>query len=147
MLNEIPELLEAAGFHVQKTKFINIISDSKLRDVIKTYFKDTDLAKILINYPHYFLMHSSADPEKGYLYALVIEESVNLPSNNLQLYKAYFPSELMLLRVDSKEKQIQATWFNHPNNWSLLGSFLRSEIGIIDLKKLEQILKSKGWKA
>ena len=142
---ELFEVFEAAGFHVQHTGFSNILTDRNLRDVIQSEFGKTNLSSILLNYPSYFLMHSSADPEKGYLFATEVGESGRLPPLVSKLYESYFPPELMLVRIDTKAKAILATWFNRPNDWSRLGSFFSSELCITNLQEFRQVLKSQGW--
>lgn len=144
---ELSEIFEAAGFHVQKTEFSSILPDRNLREVIQSEFGKIDLSSILVNYPSFFLMHSSADPEKGYLFAAEVGESRQLPAPVSKLYESYFPPELMLVSVNAKKKTIQATWFDQPNDWTSLGNFFSSEIGISNLQEFKQTLKSQGWNA
>ena len=145
MAIDLSEIFEAAGFHVQNTEFSKVITNKDLRDVIQSEFGKTDLSSILVNYPSFFLMHSSADPEKGYLFATEVDESGKLPPSVTKLYKSYYPLELMLVRVNNNKKTIQATWSDRPNDWTSLGDFFRSEIGISNLKDYKQTLKSQGW--
>lgn len=147
MSADLEVIFREAGFNVQRTKFEDIITEPELRNLIQNEFGKIELASILINYPHYFLMHKTADPEKGYLFAVVVGESGRLPKPVFLTLKSYFPPEIMLIKIDNQNKILFSAWFSDNPVWNRLGTFLKTELGIADLQGFRQFLKGIGWAA
>lgn len=132
-------VFEMMNFTVQKLSFERFVKEPEMRELLSNQYRHSDPSRILRNEPDFFLIHRDANQvDKAGLFAKVLVEGNRLSFEMEQVFREFFPPEIMLLTIIETDgrKQLLARWWNeHPDQNLPLAQFLDYN-DIITLKPL-----------
>lgn len=104
----IDALFPGAIYHVQATDYRSVLN-STFTDVVDKLHKTSELAAHIRLLPDYLVIHKSLPPERGTFFVRVFENKIELPVDELNLYREYFPLNRFLLLEAPTGKHL---WLN-----------------------------------
>ena len=120
------QLFSQLGFMTQCISFENIIPDTVFRQKLTSAYNDTEVSRLLQSMPDLFVIHRTAEPSKSAFFIKIIHDKEELNSEIAKIYLRYFPDELAILRLSTKENNISASikWLKDKNNELMVAKFL-----------------------
>lgn len=109
------EALQKLDFEVQPTSFSDITAGGEMVR-IREYrtLPDGDSGRILRYFPHFFVVHHSAVPERGTFFVTLAGNNMTLTKEAQDIYQRYFPKDLLIVG-QSPEHNLIAMWMGYSN--------------------------------
>lgn len=116
------------GFEVQPTSFSDITSQGDIAQLREYKGPDNDSLQILKGFPHFFLTHRSASPERGAFFVVLAGNSMNLPKESKEIYEKYFPKDLLIVGSEA-DRRLVGKWIGSSDAPKQLDEVIRRRLG------------------
>ena len=124
------EALQKLDFEVQPTSFSDITSRGEMAHLREYHnLPKGDAGRILRCFPHFFVIHRSATPERGTFFVTLAGSTMTLPKDIQDIYQQYFPKDLLIVG-QSSERQLVAKWLGSTNKPQPLSEIIRNRLEI-----------------
>ncbi len=106
------DALRKLGFTVQPTSFSDITSAGEMSR-IREYrsLPDSDSVRILRHFPDFFVIHNSAQADRGMFFVALADSSSALTREAQDIYERYFPTDLLVVGQDTGHRLV-AMWMD-----------------------------------
>lgn len=96
--NLVKEIFEKNGFHVAEIDYESFVTRQDLRQILQKNFEDQEVARILISFPDFFVLHESYTPIRGTFFVICCaQERLTFTKRKYDCLRKYFPIEWILL--------------------------------------------------
>jgi hypothetical protein len=120
--------LQGLNFDVQPTSFSDITSRGEMARLRECHtLPDGDAGQILRCFPHFFVIHHAAAPERGTFFVTLAGSTLDLPKETKDIYQRYFPKDLLIVGQSSK-RHLVAKWLYSTNKPQPLSEVIRSRL-------------------
>lgn len=141
-------ILSSLKYYVVDFSYDHIISDLRMRRLISDIYDDTDVGKIFINTPDFFILHPRKDPENGVFFVKCFVapkknvKFVDFSLDTWKVYKDFYPNDKIVFIVGCYDDSasILAGWMSKVNIHKSGGKTLC--ISLNSLKSLEDFVQS-----
>jgi hypothetical protein len=148
----IRAILIDLGFHVANFSFYEIIIDPEFRRLILEVYRNTNVAKILIYAPDFFVMHARKNPIDGVFFVKCIPlpikmkqqvNAIKMDTIVARIYNEFYPYERIMMVVSRQHDShpLLASWMKGDSELQLnkmkdLASFIEQDLGCKANKEL-----------
>jgi hypothetical protein len=117
----VEAIFASLGFHVARTSFPNVISDPLIRNLINKSYKNTEIAKQLLYFPDFFVMHPKKDPLEGVMFILCLvqatsskpDKPIAIELERIRTYTKFFPcNKIIVIMSQPHIPTVVAGWFS-----------------------------------
>lgn len=122
------EALQKLDSEVQPTSFSDITSRGEMAHLRHYHtLPDGDSGRILHCFPHFFVIHHSATPERGVFFVTLAGNTLTLPKETQDIYQQYFPKDLLIVG-QSPKLHLVARWLGSTDKPQPLSEVIRNRL-------------------